>query len=120
MKTQLCVLVTIPHHAGRKRMHLELKDTVTKLMTGDLKKKLIDGVWSSLGALYNTATGSFKELLFLSNHKQIWLGIHIYFLCCQGLCKNGYYVSREVLKDCYLFTDNFFNIVTKKPTQKPF
>ena len=34
--------VTIPHHAGRKRMHLELKETVTKLMTGDLKKKLID------------------------------------------------------------------------------
>ena len=65
VKMQLCVLVTIPHHAGRKRMHLELKDTVTKLMTGDLKKKLIDGVWSSLGALYNTATGSFKELLFL-------------------------------------------------------
>ena len=64
-KTHYCVLVTIPHHAGRKRMHLELKDTVTKLMTGDLKKKLIDGVWSSLGALYNTATGSFKELLFL-------------------------------------------------------
>ena len=62
---QLCVLVTIPHHAGRKRMHLELKDTVTKLMTGDLKKKIFDGVWSSLGALYNTATGSFKELLFL-------------------------------------------------------
>ena len=90
VKTQLCVLVTIPHHAGRKRMHLELKDTVTKLMTGDLKKKLIDGVWSSLGALYNTATGSFKEFLFLSNHKKIWLGIHIYFLCCQGLCKNGY------------------------------
>ena len=49
--------VTIPHHAGRKRMHLELKDTVTKLMTGDLKKKIIDGVWSSLGAIYNTATG---------------------------------------------------------------
>ncbi len=50
--------VTIPHHAGRKRMHLEIKDTVTKLMTGDLKKKLIDSVWSSLSAIYNTATGS--------------------------------------------------------------
>lgn len=50
--------VTIPHHAGRKRMHLELKDTVTKLMTGDLKKKLMDSVWSSLSAIYNTATGS--------------------------------------------------------------
>ena len=25
-------------------MHLELKDTVTKLMTGDLKKKLLDSI----------------------------------------------------------------------------
>lgn len=50
--------VTIPHHAGRKRMHLELKETVTKLMTGDLKKKVMDSVWSSLSAIYNTATGS--------------------------------------------------------------
>ena len=49
--------VTIPHHQGRKRMHLELKETVTKLMTGDLKKKLIDSVWSGLSAIYNTATG---------------------------------------------------------------
>lgn len=38
-------------------MHLELKETVTKLMTGDLKKKLIDSVWSGLSAIYNTATG---------------------------------------------------------------
>ena len=52
--------VTIPHHAGRKRMHLELKDTVTKLMTGDIKKKLMDSVWSSLSALYNTATGNYE------------------------------------------------------------
>lgn len=50
--------VTIPHHAGRKRMHLELKETVTKLMTGDLKKKLIDSVWSGLSAIYNSATGA--------------------------------------------------------------
>ena len=50
--------VTIPHHAGRKRMHLELKDTVTKLMTGDLKKKLLDSVWSGISAIYNTATGT--------------------------------------------------------------
>ena len=42
-------------------MHLELKDTVTKLMTGDLKKKLIDSVWSSLNAIYNTATGSAQD-----------------------------------------------------------
>ena len=29
--------LVIPHHKGRKRMHLELKDTVTKLMTTDFK-----------------------------------------------------------------------------------
>ena len=29
--------LVIPHHKGRKRMHLELKDTVTKLMTTDIK-----------------------------------------------------------------------------------
>ena len=52
--------VTIPHHAGRKRMHLELKDTVTKLMTGDIKKKLMDSVWSTLSGLYNTATGNYE------------------------------------------------------------
>ena len=27
-------------------------------MTGDLKKKLIDSVWSGLSAIYNTATGA--------------------------------------------------------------
>ncbi len=49
--------VTIPHHMGRKRMHLELKDTVRNLMTGDIKKKLVDSVWSSISALYNWGGG---------------------------------------------------------------
>jgi hypothetical protein len=83
--------VTIPHHAGRKRMHRELKDAVTKLMTGDLKKKLIDSVWSSLGSLYNTATGSSAvqeavdtkleaeedvDALDLTNPTQLEVGLH--------------------------------------------
>jgi len=50
--------VTIPHHKGRKRMHLELKDTVTKLMTSDFKQKLINSAWAALGSVYNTVTGS--------------------------------------------------------------
>ncbi len=50
--------VVVPHHKGRKRMHLELKDTVTKLMTSDLKQKIIDSVSATLTSFYNIATGS--------------------------------------------------------------
>merc|ERR1719450_2060810 len=50
--------VTIPHHKGRKRMHLELKDTVTKLMTSDFKQTVIDSVSAALGTVYNIATGA--------------------------------------------------------------
>ena len=39
-------------------MHLELKDTVTKLMTSDFKQKLIDSAWAALGSVYNTVTGT--------------------------------------------------------------
>ena len=31
--------VVIPHHMGRKRMHLELKDTMTRV-GGDIKAKV--------------------------------------------------------------------------------
>ena len=50
--------VTIPHHKGRKRMHLELRDTVTKLMTSDFKQKVIDSVSAAIGTFYNMATGT--------------------------------------------------------------
>ncbi|QQP51746.1 SEC23interacting proteinlike [Caligus rogercresseyi] len=49
--------LTIPHHMGRKRMHLELKDTVTKLMTSDIRKKILEGVSYTLSSVYNMATG---------------------------------------------------------------
>ncbi|KAG5880945.1 hypothetical protein JTB14_010376 [Gonioctena quinquepunctata] len=42
--------VLIPHHKGRKRMHLELKDTMARV-GADLKQKVIDSVkstWNSL------------------------------------------------------------------------
>ena len=50
--------VVIPHHKGRKRMHLELKDTVTRLMTGDISKRIIEGISSTLSSVYNIATGT--------------------------------------------------------------
>eukprot|EP00094_Tigriopus_californicus_P012726 TCALIF_12302-PA protein Name:"Similar to SEC23IP SEC23-interacting protein (Homo sapiens)" AED:0.13 eAED:0.13 QI:0/0.5/0.33/0.66/1/1/3/249/1076 len=48
----------IPHHKGRKRMHLEIKDTVTKLMTTDFKQKIFDSFSATLNTMYNIAVGS--------------------------------------------------------------
>ncbi len=50
--------LVIPHHKGRKRMHLELRDTVTKLMTTDFKQKIINSVSATLSTVYNIATGN--------------------------------------------------------------
>lgn len=48
----------IPHHKGRKRMHLEIKDTVTKLMTTDFKQKILDSFSATLNTMYSIAVGS--------------------------------------------------------------
>ncbi|XP_023341735.1 phospholipase DDHD2 [Eurytemora carolleeae] len=51
--------VLIPHHKGRKRMHLELKETMSRMGT-DIKQKFMD----SLKAVYSmagTLTGSQAE-----------------------------------------------------------
>ena len=53
--------VVVPHHKGRKRMHLELRDTVTKLMTTDFKQKIIDSVSATLSTVYNMATGQQQQ-----------------------------------------------------------
>ncbi|GJQ67816.1 hypothetical protein Trydic_g21102 [Trypoxylus dichotomus] len=48
--------VLIPHHKGRKRMHLELKETMAKVGS-DLKQKLMDSMkntWNSLLGWSNT------------------------------------------------------------------
>lgn len=48
--------VLIPHHKGRKRMHLELKETMAKVGS-DLKQKLVDSMkntWNSLLGWSNT------------------------------------------------------------------
>jgi hypothetical protein len=47
----------IPHHMGRKRMHLELKETMTRMGT-DIKAKVMDSIRATMGAVYSVA-GSF-------------------------------------------------------------
>ncbi|CAB0038290.1 unnamed protein product, partial [Trichogramma brassicae] len=44
----------IPHHKGRKRMHLELKETMARV-GADLKQKLIDSVRSTWNSVYQLA-----------------------------------------------------------------
>ncbi|XP_063221655.1 SEC23-interacting protein isoform X2 [Bacillus rossius redtenbacheri] len=44
----------IPHHKGRKRMHLELKETMTRLGT-DLKQRVVESVRSTWNAMYQLA-----------------------------------------------------------------
>ncbi|KAK9509364.1 hypothetical protein O3M35_006699 [Rhynocoris fuscipes] len=46
--------VVIPHHKGRKRMHLELKDTMAHV-TAALKQKLIDSMRSTWNTVYQLA-----------------------------------------------------------------
>lgn len=44
--------VLIPHHKGRKRMHLELKETMLRVGT-DLKQKVLDTFRNTLDAVYS-------------------------------------------------------------------
>ncbi|KAK7866472.1 hypothetical protein R5R35_014340 [Gryllus longicercus] len=52
----LCNLkpVMIPHHKGRKRMHLELKETMARV-GADLKQKFLDSVRSTWNTVYQIA-----------------------------------------------------------------
>lgn len=44
----------IPHHKGRKRMHLELKETMARV-GADLKQKLIDSIRTTWNSVYQLA-----------------------------------------------------------------
>merc|ERR1719244_5740 len=44
----------IPHHMGRKRMHLELKETMSRVGT-DLKQRVMEGLKATMGAVYSVA-----------------------------------------------------------------
>ncbi|CAH0562166.1 unnamed protein product [Brassicogethes aeneus] len=46
--------VLIPHHKGRKRMHLELKETMAKV-GADLKQKVIESMKSTWNSVYQLA-----------------------------------------------------------------
>lgn len=43
--------VLMPHHKGRKRMHLELKETVTRV-GADLKQKVVESLKSAFSSFY--------------------------------------------------------------------
>lgn len=47
--------VLIPHHKGRKRMHLELKETMARV-GADLKQKVIDSMRNTWNTFYQLAT----------------------------------------------------------------
>lgn len=47
--------VLIPHHKGRKRMHLELRETMTRV-GADIKQKILDTFKTTLNTVYNFTT----------------------------------------------------------------
>ena len=53
----------VPHHMGRKRMHLELKETMTRV-GADIKQKVMDSLKATMGAVYSmagTITGQIEQ-----------------------------------------------------------
>ena len=53
----------VPHHMGRKRMHLELKETMTRV-GADIKQKVMDSLKATVGAVYSmagTITGQLEQ-----------------------------------------------------------
>lgn len=44
--------VLIPHHKGRKRMHLELRETIQRV-GNDIKQRLVDTFKSTMNKVYN-------------------------------------------------------------------
>ncbi|OTF83153.1 phospholipase DDHD2-like protein, partial [Euroglyphus maynei] len=52
--------VLIPHHKGRKRFHLELKDSLQRVGT-DLKQKFMSGIRGALDSLYGFARAHVEQ-----------------------------------------------------------
>ena len=53
----------VPHHMGRMRMHLELKETMTRV-GADIKQKVMDSLKATVGAVYSmagTITGQLEQ-----------------------------------------------------------
>lgn len=47
--------VLVPHHKGRKRMHLELRETMARV-GADLKHRIVSTFKNTLNSVYNFAT----------------------------------------------------------------
>ncbi|KAF2357050.1 DDHD domain [Trinorchestia longiramus] len=52
--------VLVPHHKGRKRMHLELKDTLERVGS-DIKHKIVDSLQATWNKLYTLYSGNTTE-----------------------------------------------------------
>jgi len=46
--------LVVPHHQGRKRMHLELKETMSRVGT-DIKQRVMESLKATMGAVYSVA-----------------------------------------------------------------
>ncbi|KAB7498043.1 Phospholipase DDHD2 [Armadillidium nasatum] len=54
--------VLIPHHKGRKRMHLELKDTIERVGS-DIKNKIVESVQATWNKFYQIYSGSDSDAM---------------------------------------------------------
>lgn len=49
--------VLIPHHKGRKRMHLELKETMTRV-GGEIKQKIVNTFKNTMATVYGLTSST--------------------------------------------------------------
>eukprot|EP00090_Calanus_glacialis_P024326 TRINITY_DN37779_c0_g1_i1.p1 TRINITY_DN37779_c0_g1~~TRINITY_DN37779_c0_g1_i1.p1 ORF type:complete len:1042 (-),score=352.82 TRINITY_DN37779_c0_g1_i1:171-3296(-) len=65
--------VLVPHHKGRKRMHLELKETMSRVGT-DIKQKVMESLKATMGAVYSVAgtfTGQVEQTVETEMAEQV-------------------------------------------------
>jgi len=63
----------VPHHKGRKRMHLELKETMSRVGT-DIKQKVMESLKATMGAVYSVAgtfTGQVEQAVETEMAEQV-------------------------------------------------
>eukprot|EP00092_Neocalanus_flemingeri_P040429 GFUD01044030.1.p1 GENE.GFUD01044030.1~~GFUD01044030.1.p1 ORF type:complete len:1043 (-),score=301.73 GFUD01044030.1:134-3262(-) len=63
----------VPHHKGRKRMHLELKETMSRVGT-DIKQKVMESLKATMGAVYSVAgtiTGQMEQAVETEMAEQV-------------------------------------------------
>ncbi|XP_069944243.1 SEC23-interacting protein isoform X4 [Cherax quadricarinatus] len=68
--------VLVPHHKGRKRMHLELKETIERVGT-EFKQKIVDSIQNTWNRLYQLYSGT-PASQSLHQHVDEALADHLY------------------------------------------